>query len=102
LPIRIDGLSAGNKWCVILHSFDPLGLNVKYQVFSGARQVGSWKVPISPDAPEAFFTVEIEDSDRDSLGHLSLRLATDQRQILHWWEDRGFIAALHALWIVKK
>jgi hypothetical protein len=101
LSVRVDGLEAGNKWAALLHTFDPLGLDVNYQVFAGKRNAGQWAVPTSPQAPGAFFKVKIEDGDFDPHGHLSLRLATDQRQIIHWWEDHGFIAALHALWIVK-
>ena len=101
LTIRINGPDAGKKWGVIFHSFDPQGLDVKYQIFAGKRKVGRWNVPTSPSADEAFFKVIIEENDADLQGHLDLRIATDQRQILHWWDDKGFIAALHALWIVE-
>ncbi|CAN5502319.1 hypothetical protein BH09VER1_BH09VER1_53660 [soil metagenome] len=100
LPVRITGLAIGAKLSLILHAFDPLGLEVKYRVFAGTRQVGGWNIPTSPFADEAFFKFRIEEGDLDVQGHLHLCLATDQRQILHWWEDKGFIAALHALWIV--
>lgn len=101
LPIRLNGLTADNKWSVLLHTFDPLGLDVKYDVFAGKRKIGEWKVPTSPLVPEAFFKVEIADGDIDPQGQVHLRIATSQRQILHWWEDKGFIAAVHALWIVE-
>ncbi len=102
LPIRIAGLAPGKKRTLILHAFDPLGLDVKYHVFAGARKVGSWNVPTSPLKDEAFFKVKIDEQDIDSLGQLDLRVATDQCPILHWWGDKGFIAAIHALWITEE
>ncbi len=102
LPIRIDGLAKGHKWSVLLHTFDPLGLDVKYEIFLEKRTLGEWMIPKAPHVPEAFFKVEIADSDIDPQGRVHLHIATSQRQILHWWEDKGFIAAVHAVWILQQ
>jgi len=101
LPIHITGLDLGSHYKILLHTFDPLGLNVKYVVSTGAREFGCWKVPASPLDPGTFFEVELLPSDMDSRGEVDLHIRSNQRALLHWWKDKGYIAAVHALWIIK-
>jgi hypothetical protein len=85
---------------VLLNSFDPLGLDASYKVRAQGRDLGIWKLPASPFDEQAWFRVELTKEDFSPDGHASISLATNQVQLLHdWWKDRGFIAALHALWI---
>ena len=65
------------------------------------REVGKWILPTEYNAPTAFFAFEVVEKDLDRQGNLQVTLRTDQKQIIHWWDERGFIAALHALWIAK-
>ncbi|OAM90582.1 hypothetical protein OH491_02295 [Termitidicoccus mucosus] len=104
LCARISGLPAAtgaSRWTVLLHSFDPFGLDAAYRVKVGRskRDAGRWSVPVTPDDARTFFAFEADDADLDSRGRLAIHLATDQKQILRWWDERGFIAALHALWV---
>ncbi|MDF3059105.1 MAG: hypothetical protein K0R17_3320 [Rariglobus sp.] len=105
LHFRIDGLlAAGGEvdcWTVLLHTFDPLGLEVRYRVLVGAagRKAGIWTVPVSPGALDAFFPVEISRRDFDAHGCVVFHLLADQTALVHWHAEGGFIAALHALWI---
>ncbi len=104
LPFRVDGFPSNttqHHWKLILHSFDPQSLDAQYRVVVGKRDCGLWKLPTSADSPEAFFCVDLHAADINSQGQLSVLIKTDQTQLLHWWKDRGFIAAIHALWIVE-
>jgi hypothetical protein len=106
LGLRVDGLGVTKDvgaatWSVLLHSFDPFDLAVRYVVKVGpqCRVIGKWIIPTSSEKEGAFFSFECSQADLDHLGRLQILLQTDQKQILHWWSERGFIAALHALWI---
>ncbi|XHR30639.1 MAG: hypothetical protein ACFUZC_08760 [Chthoniobacteraceae bacterium] len=100
LSFRIDGFPAGRRWKLLFHSFDPLKLDARYRIFVGSREAGLWTLPCDPQDNAAFFELELRPEDISAEGNVALRFATDQTQILHWWKDRGYIAALHALWVV--
>jgi hypothetical protein len=101
--IRAPGFPPGSrKFSVLLNSFDPVGLDAAYHVHVGDRKLGHWRLPRSPFDEAAWFSFELSDHDFGPDGIAHLGFSTDQVQVLErWWQDRGFIAALHALWIVK-
>jgi hypothetical protein len=104
MPFRIDGFPtdpAARRWKILLHTFDPLGLEADYKVSVGAREAGLWKIPTDSYAPGAFFELEVQPGDLNSRGELSIKLLVDQTPLLRWWKDRGAIAALHALWVIE-
>lgn len=104
MSFRIDGFPTGpaaNRWKILLHTFDPLGQEAHYKVLVGSRQAGAWQVPTRADSPEAFLELEIQPGDINSRGELTVCLNVDQPPLLHWWKDRGSIAALHALWVIE-
>lgn len=109
LTFRIYGLNALAKtnphaeWTILLHSFAPFGDEMRYEVLAGVdrRAFGQWVVP-SYEAGGAFFTLRATATDLDVRGRLSIALRTGQKQILYWWREKGFIAALHALWVGEK
>lgn len=85
---------------VLLNSFDPLGLNASYRVGVEGRDLGIWKLPASAFDDQAWFPVELKKEDFSREGHAAISLSANQVGVLDdWWKDRGFIAALHALWI---
>ncbi|AWI08150.1 hypothetical protein [Ereboglobus luteus] len=108
LTFRIYGLDAlakanpSRKWTILLHSFSPLGDEMRYQVSieTERRSCGQWIVP-SYDAGGAFFAIQTTPADLDARGRLTIKLQTDQKQILYWWREKGFVAALHALWVAE-
>ena len=104
LPFRIDGFPKGTgerRWKLILHSFDPQALDAHYQVVVGNRECGLWKLPTTAESEDAFFSVNLTPADINSKGQLCVLIKTQQTQLLHWWKDRGFIAAIHALWMIE-
>lgn len=101
LPIRIEGLDPKHRWKVLLHTFDPLALGAKYDLFAGKRNVGRWDVPTATDNPDSFFEITLSPTDLDPEGGVTLRIVASQQKILHWWRDKGFIAAVHAMWILQ-
>lgn len=107
LALRVDGLRAAGdrspgRWRVLLHSFDPAKLGARYVVLVGAtqREAGRWALPVSAREPNAFFSFDVTEVDLDAEGRLPVSIKTDQRQILRWWTEGGFIAGIHALWVV--
>jgi hypothetical protein len=105
LHFRIYGLGeqlqAGERGTLLLHSFDPQKLSACYKVEVGPlhRSVGKWNLPESSDSAEAFFPVEFSADDLDSKGRLTVSIGSDQKALVHWWREGGFIAAIHALWV---
>lgn len=84
---------------VLLNTFDPLGLNASYQVQANGRKLGAWKLPASPFDDHAWFSVHLKKTDFSPDGHAAISFSVNQEGLLDdWWKDRGFIAALHALW----
>jgi len=105
LHFRIDGITPGEgKWAFLLHAFDPLGMSASYRVSVGRerRSVGLWVLPKSQDSEDAFFPIELDRSDFDEKGRLFVQLMADQKPLVHWWEEGGFIAALHAFWLTRR
>lgn len=85
---------------VLLNSFDPLGLDASYRVSVRGRKLGIWKLPSSSFDEQAWFRIDLKKEDFSPDGRASIVLGTNQTGLLDdWWKDRGFIAALHALWI---
>jgi len=105
LHFRVDGLRGGAdaRWTMLLHSFDPQRLDSVYEVLIGRerRSAGHWRLPSSADAPEAFFAIELGAADLDSRGRAHIMLRTEQKALVRWWSEHGFIAALHAFWVGK-
>ena len=107
ISFKIEGLNrsagAAGRWTILLHTFDPLGLNVRYRVMAGenVREAGTWEVPVDAGAEQAFYAVTAEAGDLDARGRLQISLRTDQTQVLDWWKDKGFIAAVHAFWVFE-
>lgn len=107
LHFRIDGLAKGaqpradERWTVLLHSFDPLKLDAAYRVSVGPakRDAGRWRLPDVAEDAAAYYSLEVTAEDFDSRGRLAFELRSDQTALLRWWDERGFIAALHALWV---
>lgn len=109
LSLRVDGLRTPGdrtpgRWTVLLHSFDPLALDAAYVVSTGETRcgVGRWRLPTIADGAGAFFPFDVTEADLDAEGQLTVSVQTDQKQILRWWSERGFIAAIHALWVTKR
>lgn len=103
LSFRIDGFpktAVAHQWKVLLHSFDPQEMAACYKVSIGSREVGLWKVSATPYEAGSFLEIEIKPEDLNSRGNLSILLKSEQKPLLYWWKDRGFIAALHGLWII--
>lgn len=85
---------------VLLNTFDPLGLDAVYDVRANGRGLGTWKLPASPLDDGAWFSIELKKEDFSPDGRVAISLGAKQTGVLDdWWKDRGFIAALHALWI---
>ena len=104
MPFRIDGFPTGQparRWKILLHTFDPLGLEARYKISVGAREAGLWQVPTNPCDAGAFFELDVQPGDMNSLGELAIQFRVDQTPLLYWWRDRGFIASLHALWVIE-
>jgi hypothetical protein len=108
LVLRVDGLcSAGDRsrgsWRVLLNSFDPLGLDARFVVTVGEKRrvVGNWILPAAAEVDGAFFEFDVTEADLDAEGRLMISVRTDQQQILRWWSEAGFIAAVHAVWVLN-
>lgn len=104
MPFRIDGFPKehiARRWKVLLHTFDLQKLNARYRVVVGSREAGIWTLPTRAYDEGAFFEIELKPGDVDDRGQLSFHIKTEQTQLLHWWKDKGFIAAIHALWIIE-
>jgi hypothetical protein len=100
IKLRVAEADRQNGLHVLLNSFDPLGLNASYKVHVRGRTLGLWKLPASPFDDQAWFSVPLTKDDFSPDGHAAVGLSVNQAGILDdWWADRGFIAALHALWI---
>ena len=106
LHFRVGGLKAegdGDRWTVLLHSFDPQRLGAVYRVGVGTdkRAAGVWRLPETAHDPAACFPVELTAAGIDAHGRAAFELRSDQPGRIHWWRDGGYIAALHALWVGK-
>lgn len=104
MPFRIDGFpkdQPDRHWKILLHSFDPQKLNARYRVMVGAREVGLWTLPTTAYGEGAFFEIELKPGDINDHGQLPFLIKTEQTPLLHWWKDKGFIAAIHALWVIE-
>jgi hypothetical protein len=104
LGFRIDGFPTNHpekRWKLLLHTFDPQQLDSRYLVSTAANQFGQWSVPSNPEDAGAFYVVEVRGRDINARGELTVTLQADQTPLLHWWKDKGFIAALHALWVIE-
>jgi hypothetical protein len=104
LNVKVQGLNAikdRGPLAVVLHSFDAVPLDARYRVTIGHGRVhGRWALPTDPWSPEAWYRVAIDPSWISPSGVLSLGLLSDQKGVLYdWWEERGFVAGLHALWV---
>lgn len=104
LHFRITGIrppSASQTLTLLLNAYDPLALGARYRLRVGAnhRDLGLWTLPADPKAESAFFAIPIESGDFDVRGRLSVEVCTDQKKLVRWWDEGGFIAAVHALWV---
>jgi hypothetical protein len=98
--IRLAEADRVNGVHVLLNSFDSLGLDASYHVHAGSQKLGIWKLPRSPLDETAWFSVKLAKSDFSPDGHAAISFSVNQVGLLDdWWKDRGFIAALHALWV---
>ncbi|WPJ96757.1 hypothetical protein SH580_03435 [Coraliomargarita algicola] len=96
-----DSMKTGARWTLLLHSFDPQHLDVNYRLSVGAqeRPVGRWAGPENAGDGSAFYPIEFTADDLDARGRLLVSVYSDQKALVHWWRERGFIAAVHALWV---
>jgi hypothetical protein len=106
LHFRITGVrppTADEKITLLLNAYDPLSLGARYHVRVGAkhRDLGLWTLPDNPQTDGAFFTITLSPEDFNQRGHVSISLTADQKPLVRWWDERGFIAALHAFWIAR-
>lgn len=104
MSFRIDGFpkdQPNRRWKILLHSFDPQKLNARYRVMVGARETGLWTLPTTAYDGGAFFEIELKPGDINDHGQLPFLIKTEQTPLLHWWKDKGFIAAIHALWVIE-
>lgn len=107
LHFRITGVrppAPGEKLTLLLNTYDPLALDARCRVRVGAkhRDLGVWTFPADPKSPAAFLAVELAPEDFDARGRLSVEMKADQKALVRWWSERGFIAALHALWVARR
>lgn len=103
LPFKIHGLKqlAKKNIRVILSSFDTFGLNSCYKVTCAGNKLSKWILPTSPFAPEAWCDIKIKPEWIDKDGTINLHLKCDQKEVLYdWWKEKGFVAGLHALWVI--
>ncbi|MGE9296060.1 MAG: hypothetical protein ACQKBV_07235 [Puniceicoccales bacterium] len=98
-----DKMKPGERWILLLNSFDPQQLNACYDVSFGVahRKAGQWALPLSATDSAAFFPIEFTVEDLDGRGQLSVSVRSNQKSLVHWWEEGGFIAAVHAIWLGK-
>lgn len=106
LHFRITGVrppASGEKLTLLLNSYDPLALGARCRVRVGAkhRDLGVWTFPDNPKSADAFLAIELAPEDFDARGRLSVEMRADQKALVRWWDERGFIAALHALWLAR-
>ncbi|MET0263064.1 MAG: hypothetical protein ABW223_09220, partial [Rariglobus sp.] len=104
LHFRITGVqppSAGESLTLLLNAYDPLSLGARYRLRVGPkhRDLGLWTLPGDPKAETAFFTIPLTADDFNSRGHVSVEVKADQKALVRWWDEGGFIAAIHAFWI---
>lgn len=103
-PMRISGLGSlknAGRIRLLLHGYDPLGLDACQRVTCGGHFAQDWTLPSSPFDARAWLMLDLNLSDAVAKGQLHVRLQTLQQQLLHdWWAERGFVASLHALWIL--
>lgn len=107
LHFRIYGLGdvmkTGELWTLLLNSYDPLRLGARYEVAIGRqhRSLGKWTLPNAANESAAFFPVEFTVEDLDEKGRLTVSVRSDQKALVHWWKEGGFIAAIHAVWLAR-
>ena len=102
---KVSGIDPSTQkgWKILLNSFDPQGRNAAYHVKINNRVVGHWVLPQSPEDDSAWYTVEATPEDLNHEGRLVLSLGADQTAVLdEWWAEKGFIAAVHAVWVGEK
>jgi hypothetical protein len=98
--IRVSEADREKGLHLLLNTFDPLGLDASYRVRSQSHEFGIWKLPASPFDHNAWFSLTLKKADLNPDGTAFVSLTANQTPVLDdWWKDRGFIAALHALWI---
>ncbi|MDR1305839.1 MAG: hypothetical protein LBK76_11555 [Verrucomicrobiales bacterium] len=107
LSVSVTGFPRGladsqRRWKLLLHSFDPQRLGARYRVALNGKKAGDWPLPVTPDDPGAWFAIPVTVSDLDANGGLRVLLGADQQKLVYWWRERGFIAALHALWVIEE
>lgn len=86
---------------LVLHSFDPLALNARFKVGIAGHAQDTWILPPDPLEPAAWYRLTIDPAWIDASGTLRCHLKADHPHVLHdWWQERGFLATLHALWVV--
>jgi hypothetical protein len=106
LHFRITGVrppAAGERLTLLLNSYDPLALGARYRLRVGPkhRDLGLWTLPADPKAEGAFFTIQLTAHDFNARGHVSVEVKADQKSLVRWWDEGGFIAALHAFWVAR-
>ncbi len=103
MNFKIHGMSAlkiQQPLRLLMHSFDPQALGTQYRVNMGKNTVARWQLPQDPYSPAAWHMLTIDPQHIDAQGRLRVQLACDQTPVLYdWWEEGGFPACLHALWL---
>jgi len=93
----LDKLPPGPRR-LVLNTFDPFGIGACYRLFLDRTEFSSWTLPTDASSPEAWRELALP----ETASKVSVRLVSDQTPVLeHWWREKGFIAALHALWIFQ-